>query len=91
MVRTGGMSYTCDPTAKAGARISDMRLGGKLIEANKIYKVAGWAPVQEASKNAGPPIWDVVETYLKDKKVIKPIKLYNPKLLNLDGNPGVIL
>ena len=91
MVRTGGMSYTCDPTAKAGARISDMRLGGKLIEANKTYKVAGWAPVQEASKNAGPPIWDVVETYLKDKKVIKPIKLYNPKLLNLDGNPGIIL
>ena len=91
MVRTGGMSYTCDPTAKAGARISDMRLGGQLIEANKTYKVAGWAPVQEASKNAGPPIWDVVETYLKDKKVIKPIKLYNPKLLNLDGNPGIIL
>ena len=91
MVRTGGMSYTCDPTAKAGARISDMRLGGQLIEANKTYKVAGWAPVQEASKNAGPPIWDVVETYLKDKKVIKPINLYNPKLLNLDGNPGIVL
>jgi S-sulfosulfanyl-L-cysteine sulfohydrolase len=91
MVRTGGMSYTCDPTAKAGARISDMRLGGQLIEANKTYKVAGWAPVQEASKNAGPPIWDVVESYLKDKKVIKPIKLYNPKLLNLDGNPGIVL
>ena len=91
MVRTGGMSYTCDPTAKAGARISDMRLGDQLIEANKTYKVAGWAPVQEASKNAGPPIWDVVETYLKDKKVIQPIKLYNPKLLNLDGNPGIIL
>ena len=91
MVRTGGMSYTCDPAAKAGARISDMRLGDQLIEANKTYKVAGWAPVQEASKNAGPPIWDVVETYLKDKKVIKPIKLYNPKLLNLDGNPGIAL
>jgi S-sulfosulfanyl-L-cysteine sulfohydrolase len=89
MVRTGGMRYTCDPSAKAGARISDMRIGGQLIEANKTYKVAGWAPVQEASKNAGPPIWDVVETYLKDKKVIKPIKLVNPKLLNLDGNPGI--
>jgi S-sulfosulfanyl-L-cysteine sulfohydrolase len=91
MVRTGGMRYTCDPTAKAGARISDMRINGQLIEANKTYKVAGWAPVQEASKNAGPPIWDVVETYLKDKKVIQPIKLVNPKLLNLDGNPGLVL
>jgi sulfur-oxidizing protein SoxB len=91
MVRTGGMRYTCDPTAKAGARISDMRVNGQLIEANKTYKVAGWAPVQEASKNAGPPVWDVVETYLKDKKVIQPIKLINPKLLNLDGNPGLVL
>ena len=88
MVRTGGMTYTCDPSAKAGSRISDMRIGGNLIEASKTYKVAGWAPVAEASKNAGPPIWDIVETYLKDKKVISPIKLYNPKLLNVDGNLG---
>lgn len=91
MVRTGGMTYTCNPSGKAGARISDMRIGGQLIEASKTYKVAGWAPVSEASKNAGPPIWDVVETYLKDKKVISPIKLYNPKLLDMDGNPGVAL
>ena len=91
MVRTGGMSYTCDPRAKAGSRISDMRFGGQLMEATKTYKVAGWAPVQEASKNAGPPIWDIVETYLKDKKTIGPVKLYNPKLLGLDGNPGVVL
>ncbi|HOZ66655.1 MAG TPA: thiosulfohydrolase SoxB [Burkholderiaceae bacterium] len=91
MVRTGGMTYTCDPSAKAGSRISDMRLGGNLIEASKTYKVAGWAPVAEASKNAGPPIWEIVETYLKDKKVISPIKLYNPKLLNMDGNPGYAL
>jgi sulfur-oxidizing protein SoxB len=91
MVRTGGMTYTCNPTAKAGSRISDMRFGGQLMEASKTYKVAGWAPVQEASKNAGPPIWDVVETYLKDKKTISPVKLYNPKLLCLDGNPGVVI
>ena len=91
MVRTGGMSYTCNPTAKAGSRISDMRFGGQLMEASKTYKVAGWAPVQEASKNAGPPIWDIIETYLKDKKTIGPVKLYNPKLLGLDGNPGVMI
>ena len=91
MVRTGGMTYTCNPSGKAGSRISDMRMGGNLIEASKTYKVAGWAPVSEASKNAGPPIWDVVETYLKDKKVISPIKLYNPKLLDMDGNPGYAL
>jgi S-sulfosulfanyl-L-cysteine sulfohydrolase len=91
MVRTGGMTYTCDPTAKSGSRISDMRFAGQLIDANKTYKVAGWAPVQEASKNAGPPIWEVLETYLKDKKTIGAVKLYNPKLLGLEGNPGVVI
>ena len=91
MVRTGGMTYTCNPAAKAGSRISDMRFGGQLMEAGKTYKVAGWAPVQETSKNAGPPAWEVVEAYLKDKKTIAPIKLYNPKLLGLDGNPGVVI
>ncbi len=90
MVRVAGMSYTCAPGAKSGERISDMRLKGQLIDPNKTYKVAGWAPVQEASKNAGPPIWDVVETYLKSQKVLKPVKVNNPKLIGLDGNPGIV-
>jgi S-sulfosulfanyl-L-cysteine sulfohydrolase len=89
MVRVGGMQYTCDPTAKTGQRISNMRLGGKLIDADKTYKVAGWAPVAEASKNAGPPVWDVVETYLKAQKVIKPVALNNPLLQGVAGNPGL--
>jgi S-sulfosulfanyl-L-cysteine sulfohydrolase len=90
MVRVGGMSYTCAPGAKSGERISEMRLKGQLIDPNKTYKVAGWAPVQEASKNAGPPIWDVVESYLKSQKVLKPIAVNNPKLLGMDGNPGIV-
>ena len=90
MVRVAGMSYTCEPGAKTGERISDMRLKGQLIDPNKMYKVAGWAPVQEASKNAGPAVWDVVETYLKSQKVLKPVKVSNPKLLGLADNPGLI-
>ncbi|MBS7807184.1 thiosulfohydrolase SoxB [Variovorax sp. PCZ-1] len=90
MVRVAGMSYTCAPGAKSGERISEMRLKGQLIDPNKTYKVAGWAPVQEASKNAGPPVWDVVETYLKSQKVLKPVRVNNPKLLGLDGNPGIV-
>ncbi len=67
MVRVGGMSYTCNPSAAIGQRISDMRLGGQAIEADKRYKVAGWAPVsQEASTAPGnKPIWDVLESWLK--------------------------
>ena len=89
MVRTGGLTYTCEPGAKMGNRIQDMRLNGKLIEADKSYKVAGWAPVAEASKNAGPPIWDVVETYLLAKKVIKPVKPNTPQLVGVAGNAGL--
>ncbi|OOG37888.1 thiosulfohydrolase SoxB [Polaromonas sp. A23] len=89
MVRVGGLSYRCEPGAKMGSRIQDMRLGHKLIEADKTYKVAGWAPVQEASKNAGPPVWDVVETYLKAHPVVKPPRLNAPVLVGMAGNPGL--
>ena len=89
MVRTGGLTYTCEPGAKMGSRIQDMRLNGKLIEADKTYKVAGWAPVAEASKNAGPPVWELVESYLKAKKVVKPVKPNTPRLVGVQGNPGL--
>ncbi len=87
MVRVGGLQYTCTPGEKAGSRISDMQLKGKPIEANKTYKVAGWAPVAEGAK--GEPIWDVVETYLRDQKVIKAPVLNQPKLVGVEGNPGM--
>ena len=89
MVRVGGLSYRCEPGAKMGDRIQDMRLKGQLIEADKSYKVAGWAPVAEANKNAGPPAWDVVETYLLAQKIIKPPKLNLPTLVGMTGNPGL--
>lgn len=89
MVRVGGLTYTCEPGAKMGERIQDMRLGGKLIEAGKTYKVAGWAPVAEAGRNAGPPVWEVVESYLKARKVIKPVKPNTPKLVGVAGDPGL--
>jgi len=90
MVRVGGLKYTCTPGGKAGARISDMRLKGKTIEAGKTYKVGGWAPVAEAvpSARADEPIWDVVEKYLRDQKVVKPRRLNSPKLVGVAGNPG---
>jgi sulfur-oxidizing protein SoxB len=87
MVRVGGLEYTCTPGEKAGARISAMRLNGKPIEAAKTYKVAGWAPVAEGAK--GEPIWDVVETYLRDRKVIAPRRPNRPSLVGVDGNPGL--
>ncbi|MDH4396492.1 MAG: thiosulfohydrolase SoxB [Limnobacter sp.] len=90
MVRVGGLTYTCTPGEKMGARISNMRLDGKVIEAGKSYKVAGWAPVaEEARQNGEPMIWDVVETYLKSKKTITTQKPNLPKLVGMEKNPGI--
>ena len=87
MVRVGGMTYACDPNAKMGGRISDMRLHGKPIEADRKYKVAGWAPVAEGA--SGEPIWDLVAGYLRSKKVIRRVKLNLPQLKGMDNNPGI--
>jgi sulfur-oxidizing protein SoxB len=87
MVRVGGLSYTCTPGARMGQRIDNMRLGGKAIEAGKTYKVAGWAPVAEGVK--GDPIWDVIATYLRDRKVVSAPRLNVPRLVGVEGNLGL--
>ena len=87
MVRVGGMTYTCTPGEGMGRRISDMRLKGKPIEPGKTYKVAGWAPVAEGA--TGQPIWEVVTQYLKGRKTVAPPKLSLPKLVGVEGNPGI--
>jgi sulfur-oxidizing protein SoxB len=87
MVRVGGLQYACAPNEKMGSRIQDMRLNGRPVEASKRYKVAGWAPVAEGA--SGEPVWDVVETWLKDKKRIAPRTLNSPRLIGLKGNPGI--
>ncbi len=92
MVRVGGLSYTCTPGEKAGSRIDDMRLAGKAIEADKKYKVAGWAPVAEEAKSApgAKLVWDVVETWLKSQGGrVKPRKINTPKLIGVAGNSGI--
>jgi sulfur-oxidizing protein SoxB len=87
MVRVGGLTYTCTPGETMGKRISDMRLNGKPIVAGKAYKVAGWAPVAEGAR--GEPAWDVIARYLRDKKSIAAPKVNMPKLVGVEGNPGI--
>jgi len=88
MVRVSGLDYVCDPTAGMGKRVSEMTLeDGTPVEAQKKYKVAGWATV--GSQSPGRPIWDVVADYLRDVKEAKVEKLNTPKLKNVAGNPGI--
>ncbi|MCX7693028.1 thiosulfohydrolase SoxB [Tepidimonas taiwanensis] len=89
MVRVGGLTYTIDPTAPAGQRIQDLRFKGEPLAADKKIKVAGWASVQEGVQGTAEPIWDVVSTYLRDKKVIRNVRINTPKILSMAGNPGL--
>jgi sulfur-oxidizing protein SoxB len=87
MVRVAGMTYACEPRAKIGGRISDMRLNGEPMQAHKRYKVAGWAPVAEGA--SGEPIWQVVARYLRAKKRIPPLEPQTPRLIGVEKNPGI--
>jgi sulfur-oxidizing protein SoxB len=91
MVRVGGLAYTLTPGAKMGARIDDMRLNGKPIEADKRYKVAGWAPVAEEARRANAkPVWDVVEPWLRQQGGrVPPRRINAPTLRGVDGNDGI--
>jgi S-sulfosulfanyl-L-cysteine sulfohydrolase len=86
MVRVGGMTYTCSPNETAGRRTSDLKLNnGRLIEAGKNYKVAGWASVNEQK---GMPVWDVLAKHLRSGK---PTQSHGADvtLKGVDNNPGI--
>ena len=93
MVRVGGLVYSCEPTAKMGQRISNMRLAGKPIDAGRKYKVAGWAPVAEEARNApgSKPVWDLLEGWLKSQPGghVRPRRINTPTLLGMQGNSGL--
>ena len=86
MVRVGGLSYACAPAESIGRRISELRLGdGSLLEAEKHYKVAGWASV---NKQEGTPIWDVVANHLRSGG-FTGTRASGVALKGVDGNPGI--
>src|SRR5258705_85285 len=89
MVRVGGMSYSCAPGARRGARIGDMRIGERPVEPRKTYKVASWAPVAEDFRDAGEPVWDLFARYLREKKIVRPRRLNAPRLIGVKGNRGI--
>jgi sulfur-oxidizing protein SoxB len=87
MVRVGGMTYTIEPNAPIGSRITDMRIADTLIDPNKIYKVAGWAPVKEGA--SGEPVWDLVARWLKHKKIVSSRHPNAPRIIGVDGSLGL--
>jgi sulfur-oxidizing protein SoxB len=87
MVRVGGLQYTITPAAKIGARISNLRLHGKPLHADKNYKVAGWASVAEGV--VGEPIWDVMTRYLRAHQHIGPLTINAPVIKGVTDDLGI--
>jgi len=90
MVRVGGLQYSINPLEKMGKRIDRMMLKGKPLQADKKYKVAGWAPVaQEASTQGNPPVWELVEKWLRAQGGVgKPRRINQPVLTGGLPNQG---
>jgi sulfur-oxidizing protein SoxB len=92
MVRVGGLDYTIDPSKPLYERITNARLdNGHKIEADKKYKVAGWAQVNRTPE--GRLMWDVVRDHIVKNKgednVLKLPKINHPELVNVTSNPGI--
>jgi len=92
MVRVGGLDYTIEPAKPLYERITDARLdNGHLIEADMVYKVAGWASVNNTPN--GRLMWDVVHDYILATKgpddVLVLSKINHPKLIGVADDPGI--
>jgi sulfur-oxidizing protein SoxB len=86
MVRVGGMAYTCAPAEAVGHRISELKLdNGRLVEAGRNYKVAGWASVNEQK---GAPVWDVFAKHLRAGK-LSDRSGSGVTLKGVSDNPGI--
>ncbi len=86
MVRTGGLSYACTPAETIGRRISDLQLASGLpLEADKSYRVAGWASVNEQN---GASVSDVFVKHLRSAKLPQQPGP-GVTLKGVDDNPGI--
>jgi sulfur-oxidizing protein SoxB len=88
MVRVGGLRFSCAPLASMGQRVNDLEVvGGGLLDPGRSYKVAGWATV--GAKSDGPPVWEVVADYLREKKHVEVTDLNQPVLKGIGANAGI--
>jgi sulfur-oxidizing protein SoxB len=86
MVRVGGLSYRCAPSASIGQRIFDLALDdGKPLAETTRYKVAGWASM---NVQTGKPVWDVVANHLRAGRLASAVS-HDVVLSGVDGNPGL--
>lgn len=83
MVRVGGLNYTCSPKKSMGNRIENLEISksGEKLDPSKSYVVGGWGSVNENVE--GPEIYNLLEKYITDTKLVKPSNSNNIKVLGM--------
>jgi sulfur-oxidizing protein SoxB len=89
MSRLGGMTYDIKVSGKAGKRISNILVGGKALEPERIYSVSSWGGnLQNAGSNLQTekirPVYDVTRDYIKRQKVVNVSNESNVRILDYD-------
>lgn len=88
MVRTSGLSYEITPKNRINNRINNLKtINGESIEAKKIYKVSGWAGVNQ--EETGKPIWNITREYLQTIKFFDATSVTQPKIIYENNNIGI--
>jgi sulfur-oxidizing protein SoxB len=83
MVRVGGLNYTCSPKKDIGNRIENLEISksGEKLDPTKNYVVGGWGSVNENVE--GPEVYNLLEKYITDTKLVKPSNSNNIKVLGM--------
>ena len=83
MVRVGGLNYTCSPKKSMGNRIENLEISesGEKLDPTKNYVVGGWGSVNENVE--GPEVYNLLEKYISDIKIVKPSNLNDIKVLGM--------
>ena len=89
MSRLGGVTYSIEVGAKAGKRISNLKIGGKAIDLNKTYIVSSWGGnLQNAGENLQEKkiraVYDVTRDYIKKQKIVDVSNKGNVTLIDYD-------
>jgi sulfur-oxidizing protein SoxB len=88
----GGLGYSICPAEPVGRRISELRLGDKLLEPSRNYTVAGWASVAEGAAQApgAQPVWELVETWMAAQPGgrVSPRAVLQPHIIGMESPSG---
>ena len=89
MSRLGGIIYDITVSAKAGERITNLKVGGKPIDLEKTYIVSSWGGnLQNAGENLQEDkiraVYDVTRDYIRRQKVVDVSNKGNVTLLDYD-------